>query len=76
MAKRRSKLKVNSGSTKRATNQASKAGSPKFKAIGWKGSRMARRKGSSKRSSSKKPKSTGGIPKQEKGLFSTSSPDF
>ncbi len=34
MAKRRSKLKVNSGSTKRATNQASKAGSPKFKAIG------------------------------------------
>lgn len=36
MAKRRSKpkLKVNSGSTKRATNQANKAGSPKFKSIG------------------------------------------
>ena len=34
MAKRRGKLKVNSGSTKRATNQANKAGSPKFKSIG------------------------------------------
>lgn len=34
MAKRRSKLKVNSGSTRSATNQASKAASPKFKPIG------------------------------------------
>jgi len=35
---------------------------------------MAKRRASKARS--KKPKSTGGIPKQEKGLFSTSSPDF
>ena len=41
---------------------------------------MARRKGSSKgrsrKSKSTKNTSTGGIPKQEKGLFSPTSPDF
>jgi len=31
---KRSKLKVNSGSNKSATNTANKAGSPKFKSIG------------------------------------------
>jgi len=37
---------------------------------------MARRKASKGRSRKSKNTSTGGIPKQEKGLFSTSSPDF
>ena len=33
-SKSRRKLRVNSGSTKGATNQANKAASPKFKSIG------------------------------------------